>query len=107
MGKMSKYEIPPAKAVWSLTLYDNQNGFFIPNQHKKYSVGENAGFKLKADGGIEIHVAAEEPAGVPKENWLPINRGDEGVDVTLRIYASDLEKMKTWRVPSVVLVNKA
>ena len=71
----------------------------------KYSVGENAGFKLNTDGGIEIHVAAEKPAGVPKENWLAINRGDERIDLSLRIYAADLEKMKTWKAPSAVLVK--
>jgi len=103
--KMSKDEMPPAKAFWSLTLYDNKNGFFIPNEHNKYSVGENAGFKLNADDGIEIYIAAEKPAGVPKENWLPINRGDEAIDLSLRIYAPDLEKMKTWKAPSAELVK--
>jgi hypothetical protein len=103
--KMSKDEMPPANAFWSLTLYDSQNGFFIPNEHNKYSVGENAGFKLNADGGIEVHIAAEKPAGVPEENWLPINRGDEGISFTLRIYAPDLEKMKTWKAPSAERVN--
>ena len=103
--KMSKDQMPPANAFWSLTLYDNQNGFFIPNKHNKYSVGENAGFKLNADGGIEIHVAAEKPAGVPNENWLPINRGDEAIDLSLRIYAPVLEKMKTWKAPSAELVK--
>jgi hypothetical protein len=103
--KMSKDEMPPANAFWSLTLYDSKNGFFIPNEHNKYSVGENAGMKLNRDGGIEIHIAAEKPAGVPKENWLPINRGDEGIDLSLRIYAPDLEKMKTWKAPSAERVN--
>ena len=102
---MSKDDMPPANAFWSLTLYDNQNGFFIPNKYNKYSVGENAGFKLNADGGIDIHIAAKQPAGVPQENWLPLNRGDEGIDLSLRIYAPDLEKMKTWRAPAAQLVN--
>jgi len=57
--KMNKDELPPANAFWSLTLYDEANGFFIPNEQKKYSVGENAGFKLNAEGGIEIVISAK------------------------------------------------
>ena len=101
--KMSKDELPPAKAFWSLTLYDTKNGFFIPNPAKKYSVGENAGYKLDASGGIEIHIAAEKPAGVPDENWLPINRRDENLDMIMRVYVPDLEKFKTWKAPKAVI----
>ncbi len=97
--RISKDQMPPAKAFWSVTLYDSKNGFLIPNDLKKYSVGENAGFKLDENGGIEIHIAAEQPKGVPEENWLPIIRRDEGLDLIMRIYAPDLEKMQTWKVP--------
>ena len=97
--RMTKEELPPARAFWSFTLYDTKNGFFIPNEHKKYSVGENGGMKLNADGGIAIYIAAKKPEGVPEENWLPINREDLGINVILRIYAPDLEKMKTWQPP--------
>ena len=99
--RMSKDELPPAQAFWSVTLYDSENGFFIPNDRKKYSVGENAGMKLNKDGGIEIYISAEQPRGVPKENWLPINRKDEAMDVIMRIYAPDLKTMETWPVPKV------
>jgi len=97
--RMKRDDLPPAKAFWSVTLYDTANGFFIPNDRKKYSVGENAGFKLDDDGGIAIHIAAKKPDGVPEENWLPINRQDENMDIILRIYVPDLEKMKTWSPP--------
>ena len=97
--RMTKDELPPAKAFWSLTLYDMKNGFFIPNEQKKYSVGENAGMKLNEDGGIDIYLAAEKPKGVPAENWLPINRKDENMDIVLRVYVPDLEKMNTWTAP--------
>ena len=50
-------------------------------------------------GGIEIHIAAEQPEGVPAENWLPVNREDLGIGVILRVYAPDLERMKTWKAP--------
>ncbi len=97
--RMAPDSMPPANAFWSVTLYDTENGFFIPNDSKKYSVGENAGMKLNARGGIEIHVAAEKPDGVPPENWLPVNRGNYGIDLIMRIYAPDLERYKTWSPP--------
>ncbi len=96
--RMAKDEFPPAKAFWSLTLYDRQNGFFIPNDRKKYSVGQNAGMKLD-DGGIEIHVAAERPEGVPEENWLPITREDLDLDIILRVYVPDLQRLESWSAP--------
>jgi len=104
--RMTKAQLPPAKAFWSVTLYDLQNGFFIPNDRKKYSVGDNAGMKLDKDGGISIYIAAQKPVGVPEENWLPINRKDEDLSINLRIYVPDREKMKTWKAPSAVLVKQ-
>ena len=100
--KMTKDQLPPDQAFWSVTLYDKANGFFIPNDRKKYSVGENAGFKLNEEGGIEIYLAAEKPEGVPEENWLPLTRKDEEIDLVLRIYVPDMEKMKTWEVPKAM-----
>lgn len=97
--RMTKEQLPPAKAFWSLTLYDKANGFFIPNDYKKYSVGENGGMKLNKDGGIEIYVTAEKPDGVPMENWLPINRKDENLDIILRVYVPELDKIETWTAP--------
>jgi hypothetical protein len=103
--RMTKDQLPPSKAFWSMTLYDSANGFFIPNDRKKYSVGENGGMKLNADGGIEVYVAAEKPESVPEENWLPINRKDENLDVILRIYMPDLDKYKTWTPPKAEKLN--
>jgi hypothetical protein len=103
--RMAADEMPPTEVFWSLTLYDLQNGFFIPNDHKKYSVGENAGMKLDENGGIEVYVATEKPEGVPEENWLPINRKDEDMDIILRIYEPELEKMKTWTAPMAEMVK--
>ena len=96
---------PPAIAFWSLTLYDAKEGFFIPNKEKKYSVGQNAGMKLNASGGIEIHVAAAQPKGVPAANWLPITRENLELDLIMRVYQPDRKKMKTWKAPKAELVK--
>jgi hypothetical protein len=105
MIAMAADALPPAQAFWSLTLYDTENGFFIPNDHKKYSVGENGGMQLNEDGGIAIYVAAQKPEGVPAENWLPLNRGDYGIDVILRLYVPDLEAFQHWQAPKAQLVS--
>jgi hypothetical protein len=103
--RMSADELPPTDVFWSFTLYDTQNGFFIPNDRKKYSVGENAGMKLDEDGGIAVYIAAEKPEGVPEENWLPINRKDEDMDVILRIYVPDLDELETWAPPKAERID--
>ncbi|MGA9443511.1 MAG: DUF1214 domain-containing protein [Methyloceanibacter sp.] len=103
--RMTKDELPPAGPFWSLTLYDLEQGFFIANDQKKYSVGENAGMKLNEDGGIEIYIAAEKPGGVPEENWLPIERKDLDLSPQFRVYVPDLEKMETWETPKAEKVS--
>jgi hypothetical protein len=51
--------------------------------------------QLDENGGITVYVAAERPEGVPEDNWLPINRKDEDMDVILRIYVPDLDALRT------------
>jgi len=97
--RMTADEMPPAGAFWSVTLYDTENGFFVPNDRKKYSVGANAGMQLDKNGGIAIYIAAEKPDGVPEENWLPINREDIGIGPIMRLYEPDLERFATWEAP--------
>ena len=103
--RMTADQMPPATAFWSLTLYDSANGFFMPNERKKYSVGENAGMQLDDEGGITIYVAEEQPEDVPDENWLPLVRGDYAIDLILRIYAPDLEKFANWTPPKTELAD--
>jgi len=103
--RMAPNDMPPATAFWSATLYDTENGFFLPNDRKKYSVGENSGMQLDADGGIAIYLTTEQPEGVPEENWLPMSRGDYGVDVIMRLYAPDLERFETWTAPKAERID--
>ena len=71
----------------------------MPNDRKKYSVGQNGGMQLDDDGGIDIYIAAEQPEGVPEENWLPLVRADYEIDVILRLYNPDLEAFENWSPP--------
>jgi hypothetical protein len=42
---------------------------------------------------------------VPEENWLPLNRKDEDIDIILRVYVADLEKMKAWEAPVAIKIH--
>ncbi len=97
--RMTKEQLPPAKAFWSATLYDSKKGLFIPNEHNKYSIGENGGMKLNDKGGIEIHIASSKPVNVAKENWLPSGKKDQQLDVIMRVYDPDIKTMKNWIAP--------
>jgi len=97
--KMTQDQLPPADAFWSFTLYDTENGFLIPNDRFKYIVGENGGMQLNEAGGIEIYIAVEKPAGVPEDNWLPINREDIDLDILLRMYAPRVDDLKNYSMP--------
>ena len=103
--RMTADQMPPATAFWSLTLYDLANGFFMPNDHMKYSVGENAGMQLDDEGGITIYVAENQPEGVPLDNWLPLVRGDYAFDLIMRLYAPDLEKFANWTPPKAEIAE--
>jgi hypothetical protein len=50
-------------------------------------------------------VAAEQPEGVPAENWLRINRQDENLDIILRIYVPDIDKLQKWSAPIAEIVK--
>jgi hypothetical protein len=103
--RMAPEDMPPATAFWSVTLYDTENGFFIPNDRKKYSVGENSGMRLDADDGITIYIAAKRPKDEREENWLPLNRGNYGIDIVMRLYTPDTERYKTWTVPKAEKIS--
>lgn len=102
---MTKDNLPPANAFWSFTLYDTEKGLFLPNDYKKYSVGQNGGMKLNEDGGIDIYISEIKPEGVAPENWLPVNRIDQLLDIILRMYQPDLETYKTWKAPLIQKIS--
>jgi hypothetical protein len=61
---------PPARAFWSLTLYD-ANAFLVPNSENRYALGPfHPPLRKRADGSIVVLVQHDKPAekGV---NWLP------------------------------------
>jgi hypothetical protein len=68
-------DLPPVRGFWSLTLYNEQH-FFAPNDHKRYSIGtKSKALKYGADGSLTIYVQADSPGADKETNWLPAPNG--------------------------------
>ena len=75
--------------------------FDIASMQRTYRAGQDRWNNAQQGDGIDIHVAAKKPEGLPAENRLPIIRNDEHVDVIMRISAPDVPTMNKWTVPKV------
>lgn len=80
-GASNRYAIhfdtpPPARAFWSVTMYDLPNYYLIENPIERYSIGDRTpGLVKNADGSLDLFLQADEPTDPrQKANWLPAPR---------------------------------
>lgn len=98
-----KGETPPAKAFWSLTMYDPE-GYFVDNPINRYAIGDRSNMKLNADGSIDIYIQKENPGKEKVLNWLPAPAGD--FNLIMRVYwPSDEMLSGSWIPPGVIKTN--
>lgn len=65
-----KGQMPPAKAFWSLTMYD-ASYFFVPNSINRYTLSSRNKFVTNPDGSVDLYLQAQNPGGAKEANWLP------------------------------------
>jgi hypothetical protein len=97
--------LPPAKAFWSLALYEvtpESRAFFTDNPLGRYAIGDRTkGLKKGADGSLEIYLQHERPAAGKESNWLPAPESGP-VRLVLRAYEPHLALLDgRYRVPPV------
>ena len=101
-------QMPPAKAFWSLTMYDvtpDGRAFFTDNPISRYAIGDRTeGLQYGADGSLEIHLQHERPAEALIANWLPAPAGK--FILMLRMYWPDESPPSiidgTWSPPAAI-----
>jgi hypothetical protein len=68
-------QLPPAKAFWSLTMYEvtpEGRAFFTDNPIGRYAIGDRTkGLHKSPDGALEIYVQHARPGAEQESNWLP------------------------------------
>lgn len=65
-----KGQLPPAKAFWSLTLYNDKQAF-VANPIHRYTIGSRDRLRCNADGSLDIYIQHERPVAAMLPNWLP------------------------------------
>lgn len=98
-----KDQLPPARAFWSLTLY-NERQAFVPNPIQRYAIGSRDRLRYNRDGSLDIYIQHERPAGARAANWLPAP--PDGLNMMLRAYWPEQALLDgTWMPPPVMPVN--
>lgn len=87
-------------AFWSITLYRRSDCLLVANPIGRHSIGDRTrGLRRDADGGLSIHIQADDPG--PDKNWLPAPAG-AGFYLTLRLYQpGDAHLQGTFEYPPV------
>ncbi|MDH1265663.1 DUF1254 domain-containing protein [Pseudomonas sp. GD03944] len=84
-------QLPPARAFWSLTLYDERQ-LLSANPLNRYALGDRDDLHYNADGSLDIHIQHEPPTEeTQRRNWLPAPQGP--FNLFLRLY---------WPLPEVL-----
>jgi hypothetical protein len=76
-------EIPPTKAFWSVTLYDNE-GFQVANPLDRFAIGDRDPLIYNDDGSLDLYVQHASPGPDKEANWLPAPAGP--FNLTARLY---------------------
>jgi hypothetical protein len=65
----------PARAFWSVTLYD-ADVFLFDNPFNRYLINDRSKLHYNADGSLDLYVQADQPADPAQaQNWIPAPPG--------------------------------
>lgn len=91
-------KLPPAKAFWSLTMYEAE-GFAVENEIHRFAIGDRDALEFNADGSLDLQISATEPPQ-GSSNWLPAPAGS--FNLCLRLYYPEATVLDGgWTPPGV------
>jgi len=96
----------PAKAFWSITMYDGKTFLLVANQLNRYLINSPMlpALKQDADGLLTIYIQHNSPGKELESNWLPAPDGPFQVD--MRLYLPDPEVLQyKWNQPPLERID--
>lgn len=99
----AKGQLPPARAFWSITLYD-ADGFQVANPLSRFALGDRDKLKFNADGSLDIYLQNDSPGADKESNWLPTPK--ETFNLAMRIYSPGPQLREgSWTPPPLTQAN--
>ena len=101
-----KGQLPPARAFWSVTMYDAKNRLLVENPINRYLINSPMlpDLKTNADGSLTIYMQKDSPGKDKESNWLPAPDGP--IFVVMRLYWPEEAALKgEWKPPAVQRVK--
>ena len=98
--------LPPAKAFWSVTMYDGKTQLLINNPINRYLVNSPMlpDLKKNADGSLTLLLQKDSPGPDKQANWLPAPNGP--AYIVMRIYWPEASALNgSWKPPAVQIVK--
>ena len=97
-----KGQLPPARAFWSVTMYDGKTQFLVANPLKRYLLNSTMlkTFKYGADGSLTLYLQKDAPGAARQANWLPAPDGPFYAILRIYIPAPELQN-GTWKKPDL------
>jgi hypothetical protein len=95
----------PARAFWSLTMYDS-NGFFVPNSAHVYLINNRTRLHNNRDGSLDVYIQPTPPRNATqREAWLP-SPAERPFRLIMRLYQpvdiSGIISGRSWQPPTVL-----
>ncbi|MBL8907418.1 MAG: DUF1254 domain-containing protein [Rhizobiales bacterium] len=98
-----KDKLPPARAFWSLTMYDLPRQLLVANPIDRYLINSLMLDSLKrdGDGGITLYLQKDSPGAEKEPNWLPAPDGR--FFAVLRLYLPEPQAISgEWKQPPML-----
>lgn len=93
-------ELPPVRAFWSLTMYDERQ-LFTANSIQRYVIGDRDNLKYNPDGSLDLWIQRDSPGVNEESNWLPAPQNGE-FTLNLRLYWPTIEAYTgSWAPPAL------
>ena len=90
---------PPARAFWSITLYD-ADGFQVANVLNRFAVSSWMPFHYNVDGSLDLYFQNSSPGEDKEANWLPAPKAP--FNLTMRLYSPQSDALTgKWNPPPV------